>query len=160
MRYKELKEKVEEWGQKYGIATEIRMDENLIEICSKTVGDELVFTKPLAYINKNKRLTFSLTWGIFRDVDLTEFAKNALFEIILTFAQTDPKDREDEKRFIIPLPGLITTDGKQQYLTKNVSYFASRRDKGLRQTWKEEHLMFVPAIYRQFAVEFDEDREY
>lgn len=29
-------------------------------------------------------------------------------------------------------------------------------DNGLRQTWKEEYLKFVPEIYRQFAVEVEE----
>lgn len=58
------------------------------------------------------------------------------------------------KRFIVPLPGLVTTDGQQQYLTnKGGTWFASRRDENLRQTWKEEHLVYVPEIYRQFAVD-------
>lgn len=58
------------------------------------------------------------------------------------------------KRFIVPLPGLITTDGAQQYLTnKDSTWFASRRDENLRQTWKWEHLGYVPEIYRQFAVD-------
>lgn len=58
------------------------------------------------------------------------------------------------KRFIVPLPGLITTDGKQQYLTnKGGTWFASRRDGNLRQTWKWEHLDYIPEVYRQFAVD-------
>lgn len=58
------------------------------------------------------------------------------------------------KRFIVPLPGLVTTDGQQQYLTnKGGTWFASRRDGNLRQTWKEEHLGYIPEIYRQFAVD-------
>lgn len=58
------------------------------------------------------------------------------------------------KRFIVPLPGLVTTDGKQQYLTnKGGTWFASRRDGNLRQTWKWEHLDYIPEVYRQFAVD-------
>lgn len=58
------------------------------------------------------------------------------------------------KRFIVPLPGLVTTDGQQQYLTnKGGTWFASRRDEKLRQTWKEEHLGYIPEVYRQFAVD-------
>lgn len=58
------------------------------------------------------------------------------------------------KRFIVPLPGLVTTDGQQQYLTnKGVTWFASRRVESLRQTWKWEHLDYIPEIYRQFAVD-------
>lgn len=58
------------------------------------------------------------------------------------------------KRFIVPLPGLITTDGKQQYLTnKGGTWFASRRDGNLRQTWKWEHLDYIPEVYKPFAVD-------
>lgn len=54
----------------------------------------------------------------------------------------------------MPLPGLVTTDGQQQYLTnKGVTWFASRRVESLRQTWKWEHLDYIPEIYRQFAVD-------
>ena len=64
---------------------------------------------------------------------------------------------DEEEMFIIPLPGLVTTDGKQQYLThRDNTFFACRREKELRQIWKEEHLKFVPEVYRQFAVEFDD----
>lgn len=59
-----------------------------------------------------------------------------------------------EKRFIVPLPGLVTNDGAQQYLTnRDGRWFACRRDESLRQTWKWEHLGHVPEIYRQFAVD-------
>lgn len=58
------------------------------------------------------------------------------------------------ERFIVPLPGLVTTDGQQQYLTnKGGTWFASRRAESLRQTWKWEHLGYVPEVYRQFAVD-------
>ena len=58
------------------------------------------------------------------------------------------------KRFIVPLPGLVTNDGQQQYLTnKKGKWFACRRRSDLRQTWKEEHLGYIPEIYRQFAVD-------
>ena len=72
-------------------------------------------------------------------------------------AENEMVGLEDEKMFIIPLPGLVTTDGKQQYLThRDNTFFACRREKELRQIWKEEHLKFVPEVYRQFAVEFDD----
>lgn len=58
------------------------------------------------------------------------------------------------KRFIVPLPGLVTTDGQQQYLTnRKGKWFACRRHGKLRQTWKEEHLDYIPEVYRQFAVD-------
>lgn len=60
-------------------------------------------------------------------------------------------------RYIIPLPHLKTTDGKQQYLTHSEGkFFVSRRNKKLRQTWKKEHLSHIPEEYRQYAVRVDE----
>lgn len=67
-------------------------------------------------------------------------------------------DREEPKRYIVPLPDLTTTDGEQQYLTnKSGHWFACRRNKDLRQTWKEEHLCHVPEQYRIYAVEWKND---
>lgn len=58
------------------------------------------------------------------------------------------------ERFIVPLPDLVTNDGAQQYLTnRKGKWFACRRQEDLRQTWKWEHLDYVPEIYRQFAVD-------
>lgn len=58
------------------------------------------------------------------------------------------------KRFIVPLPGLVTNDGAQQYLTnRKGKWFACRRRGDLRQTWKWEHLVYIPEVYRQFAVD-------
>ena len=150
MRYKEFKEKVEAWGQKYyykpivkGVAIQIYYE-----------GDYRV----VATADNKTRLAINTDWFCYRN--LQDDAKKELFKIVTEFAATDPADREDEKRFIIPLPGLVTTDGEQQYLSQNGSFFASRRDESLKQTWKEEHLKFVPEIYRQFAEEFDENKEY
>lgn len=64
------------------------------------------------------------------------------------------------KRFIVPLPGLVTNEGEQQYLTnRGGKWFACRRIKSLRQTWKEEHLGYIPEVYRQFAVELEDSEE-
>ncbi len=61
-----------------------------------------------------------------------------------------------EKRYIVPLPNLKTSDGEQQYLTQKGTFFASRWDKDLRQTWKEKDLVHIPNGYRQYAVEVGE----
>lgn len=79
----------------------------------------------------------------------------------IAFAETPPDERGMETRYIIPLPRLKTTDGEQQYLTqKSKNWFACRRTPSFRQTWKEEHLKYVPEEYRKYAVEFDEEKEY
>ena len=106
------------------------------------------------------------------DIDITLWVNSSEGEIDLNdeldfinacieLGKTPLADRKGEKRFIIPLPNLVTTDGKRQYLTKKDGYFfACRRDETLRQIWKEKHLKHVPEIYRQFVVEFDEGKEY
>ena len=50
-----------------------------------------------------------------------------------------------KKLYEIKLPWLITTDGEQQYLSTNkdtepISYFASRKDKNLKQTFTKREL--------------------
>ena len=149
MKYKEFKEKVEDWGEKYNINTLIETDYERIKI-KIYYADSY---RSVAHIDPCN--TFSVNLFFFYFNILPDDAKEDLFKIITELAATEPKDRKDEKRFIIPLPGLVTTDGEQQYLTQNGSFFASRRDKRLKQTWKEEHLKFVPEVYRQFAVEVE-----
>ena len=73
----------------------------------------------------------------------------------IELAETPLGEREEEKRYIIPLPYLVTTDGERQYLTHNGSFFACRRNKDLRQTWKEKDLIHIPVEYRGFAVEIE-----
>lgn len=62
------------------------------------------------------------------------------------------------KRYEIPLPHLVISDGEQQYLTHaDGKFFASRKNPDLRQSWKEEDLRYVPDEYRQYAVEVGSD---
>ncbi len=55
---------------------------------------------------------------------------------------------EFQEGYIVPL-GLKTTDGEEQYLTYNGSYFASRRNKYLQQTF--DKLEEIPEFYRGLA---------
>lgn len=55
---------------------------------------------------------------------------------------------EFQEGYIVPL-GLKTTDGEEQYLTYNGSYFASRRNKHLQQTF--DKLEEIPEFYRGLA---------
>ena len=155
MKYKEFKKAVEDWGEKYNYGTEVEIEDSHTCIKIEFDGDFHCNT----YIINTHRFVMDTDMLLFREI--SELGRAELFDIIVKLAKTPPEDRRDEKRFIIPLPELITTDGKQQYLThKDCKFFASRRDEKLRQTWEEEHLKFVPEIYRQFAVEFDEEKEY
>lgn len=70
---------------------------------------------------------------------------------------TPPEEWYEPKRYIFPLPGLTTTDGEQQYLTqKGKHWFACRRNKDLRQTWKEEHIKWIPKEYRHLKTEVED----
>lgn len=70
---------------------------------------------------------------------------------------TPPEEWCEPKRYIFPLPGLVTTDGKQQYLTqKGEHWFACRRKKDLRQTWTEKEIEWIPEEYRHLKVEYTE----
>lgn len=89
---------------------------------------------------------------------LVHSIRHLLLDAFIALAHTPFDERDGGKRYIIPLPNLVTTDGWQQYLTqKGKRWFASRRNEELRQTWKEEHLKYVPEIYRDFKVEVNSE---
>ena len=73
-----------------------------------------------------------------------------LTEYILT-----PFEKRGEVKvnyYKIPLPNLFTTDGNQQYLTfKDDTYFASKFNEKLKQTFDEEELEYIPKSYRYLA---------
>lgn len=154
MKYKEFKKAVEDWGRKYNYAAEVTMGGFYTFIKVGAGNDAFI----AAHVSNIYMFILETNWNY--STKITTHARGELFDILVELAKTPPEDRKDKKRFIIPLPGLVTTDWEQQYLShKNGSFFASRRDSKLRQIWKEEHLKYIPEIYRQFAVEFDEDKE-
>lgn len=74
--------------------------------------------------------------------------KNLLSFISGFVYETTPKP----KYFCIPLPNLVTSEGEQQYLThKDGTFFASKRNGSLRQSWQEKDLVYIPEEYRQYA---------
>ena len=155
MRYLEFKKEIEDWGRKYNYTTEVTMGDFGVYLKVELDG-ELRFISTIGDVD---RFALDTNWTCFEEIE--EHARGELFDILVELAKTPPEDRKDETRFIIPLPGLVTTDGRQQYLThKDCKFFACRRDETLRQTWKEKHLEHIPKFYRQFAVEFDEKKEY
>lgn len=102
---------------------------------------------------------------IYRLKDATDFIVESLVELVKRKKEIEELKEEveesREKRFIIPLPGFMTIDGKQRYLTyKDGEFFANRREDALMQVWKEPHLDLIPQVYREFAVEFEEGMKY
>lgn len=77
----------------------------------------------------------------------------------LAYAETPLDERQDEKRYIVPLPNLTTSNGEQLFLTHQGNFFPHVRNTGLRQTWKEKDLIHIPEEYRDFAVEIVEVEE-
>ncbi|WP_455937106.1 hypothetical protein [Gemella morbillorum] len=78
-----------------------------------------------------------------------------LTEYILT-----PLEKRGEVKvayYRIPLPYLFTTNEQQQYITlKDDTYFASKFNEKLKQTFNEEELEFVPKFYRNLAVKIED----
>lgn len=146
MKNSEFKQAIRDIGVKYDIDLEVTEDNFVIHIMHGIIR--------IATVSKLATYIIDTSYGFFRDIE--EESRRDLLYVMYKFASTPIDEREDEKRYIIPLPHLITSDGEQQYLTHSGSFFAARRDKGLRQTWKEEHLKHIPEEYRKYAVEVEE----
>lgn len=99
---------------------------------------------------------YAIDTGYAKFINLAENVRRDLLEVIYKFASTPIPEREEQKRYIIPLPHLTTSYGEQLFLTHQGNFFPSIRDKELRQTWKEEHLKYIPEEYRKYAVEVEE----
>ena len=147
MKIKEFKRAISNIGLQYGMNFEVKMYGNVPYIVS---GDEIY-----ACVSKTER--YMLDTNYLRFSELKEDIREDFLKVMYKFAITPPEDREDEKRYIIPLPHLVNIAGEQQYLTHNGGFYASRRDKELRQTWKEEHLKHIPEEYRKYAIEVEDE---
>lgn len=116
-------------------------------------SDYIIRDALTVYAVVGKKKTLSMNCNLISFARLKENLKIELFDLLCEFAKAPVEERGEEKRYIIPLPRLVTTDGEQQYLTHKNGFFACRRKKNLRQIWKEENLVHVPEEYRKYAVE-------
>ena len=146
MKIEEFKEEIDSIG--FYNDKDLKVTEDHFDFCVQN-GSTM-----LATVSKSTTGIIDTNYQWFAETE--EGLRKDLFDVIYKFASTSIPEREEQKRYIIPLPNLVTTDGEQQYLTHNGSFFASRRDKKLRQTWKEEHLKYIPEEYRKYAVEVEE----
>lgn len=147
MKNSEFKQAIKYMGVKYDIDLEIIEDG--YDLCIKRG------TTPLASVSKST--TYLVIAGYAMYEKLEERLRRDLLNAMYELASTPLAERKEEKRYIIPLPHLINIAGEQQYLTHSGSFFAARRDKGLRQTRKEEHLKYIPEEYRKYAVEVEDE---
>ena len=79
--------------------------------------------------------------------------------VVSLFLVTPEEDRgiyaatHAENKYTIPMPGLQTSDGGQQFLSeKDGNYFSCKRTEDLHQVFTEDELYTeVPVVYREFA---------
>ena len=107
----------------------------------------------------------SFDQGAAENLDLATIA--AVETSISLFLMTPEEDRgisevvsSEEEQYIIPMPGLSTTSGHQQFLTeKDGVYFSCRRNEELHQVLTEGELDTVPSAYRDYAEPLNEYEE-
>ena len=146
MKYKEFKRAINNIGLQYSINLEVEEEELAFYIVS---GDE-------TYANIHKTTCCLIDTRYSSFAASIEELKRDLLDVIYEFAKTPIKERQDEKRYIIPLPHLKTSNGEQLFLTHQGNFFPHVRNTELRQTWKEKDLIHIPEEYRDFAVEIVE----
>lgn len=147
MEYTEFKDRINEIAHKYNL--NLKVTEDVANIYIKMGEMICAYTKKavLCFINTDFGAMYYFN----------EKPRVEMLEALCELSKTPLEERQEEKRYIIPLPHLVTTDGEQQYLSnKGGTWFASRKDKELRQTWKERHLKHIPEEYRKYAVEVKE----
>lgn len=155
MRIDELVKRLEVIERKHDLYFKVRKYTFETEIFMKFADEDF---KDLMIARIYERKANALETIYVNFLSLEDDIRAKLFDIFVEYAKTPPDEREEEKRFIIPLPRLVTTDGKQQYLThKDGHFFASRRDKNLGQIWNERDLIYVPEVYRKYAVEVEDE---
>lgn len=148
MRIDELKKELKSIGEKHNINFKVAQEFPRTFIAMDSIEGEKIITR---VDNEAEKL---LDTSYIQFERLKDEIRAELFNLFVEYAKTPISDRKEEKRFIVPLPGLVTTDGEQQYLThKEEHFFACRRNKDLRQTWKEKDLEYIPEEYRKYAVE-------
>ena len=148
MKIAELKKELESIGRIYDVTFRISKD---ISFTNFVIIDDFEESY-ICIVCENKENILSTNFASF--YDLEDCFRDKLLGLFVEYAKTPISEREEEKRYIVPLPGLVTTDGRQQYLTHKLGkFFACGRTGELRQTWKEKDLVFVPEEYRKYAVE-------
>lgn len=136
MKYSELKQIAQ--MERYDVTE----DKNDIEL-SSYAGANII------------RINKSRPYGIFINNTFCKESDWNMLQASVELAGTLIPDREEEKRYIVPLPHLTLSDGEQIYLTYQGNFFPFIRDKALKQTWKGKDLVHIPQEYRRFAVEME-----
>lgn len=152
MKTKEFKKTIESIGLYYDKYLRVEEGSYVLYIEIQIEGE----FKIIATVNKSTNYLIGINYQCFSEME--ERLRQSLLDAIYKFTSTPPDERQEEKRYIIPLPNLTTSNGEQLYLTHQGNFFPHVRSTGLRQTWKEKDLIHIPEEYRGFAVEMEEER--
>lgn len=148
--YQTFEEKMAKCGQSAGATVQVHYDNSTVYV----LFDNYVIC----------RISMSNVGGITTDCPYFSMLPWEIKQRVLHWcgrlSLTPIDQRVEPTRYIVPLPRLVASDGQQQYLTqKGKDWFACRRDHNLRQTWKKEHLQYIPDEYRQYAVEVADEQK-
>ena len=112
--------------------------------------EKVVLTKEQAEIVENARIIDIPATYISDRTDEHNGEKILGEEILLIKALTNGYTVAKNKKYLVELDGLVTTDGAKQYLTKkDDKWFASRRISGLHQDFTDEELNKAPEWAQQ-----------
>lgn len=127
----------------------------------RRIGVNTVIEREKIIYNRIDRISISEVRE--RKITISMLASNPndfeFLKSVIAYAETPLDERQEEKRYIVPLPRLTASNGEQLYLTHQGNFFPHVRDTGLRQMWKEKDLIHIPEEYRGFAVEIIEGEE-
>lgn len=87
MKQKELKKRVEYWGQKHGYITKIMIEDPRIYIMIESFEE----FRTIATVSNVATLLLDMDWPYFEEVE--KHARAELFEIVTEIATTEPEDR-------------------------------------------------------------------
>ena len=136
MKFEELQKQVLEWAEEKNLLHE----ENAEKQFMKFIEEVFEFYKEL--ISYKETCNFFNTFGERYDDDAgQEYMELEMGDIFVT---------------LIILCKQLDIDSVE-CLDLAYRKIKGRNGKAINGTWKEEHLKFVPEVYRQFAVELDEE---
>lgn len=142
--YKTFQEKMAKCGESVNQSVQVIYENSMVYVLFDSYVICRVSMRDVGGIETNCPYFIMLPWEV----------KQRILHWCVRLSLTPTNQRVEPTRYIVPLPRLVTSDGEQQYLTqKGKDWFACRRNLNLRQTWKKEHLKYIPEEYRQYAVE-------
>lgn len=116
MKVKEFKRAISNIGLQYGMNFEVKVYSHTYYIVS---GDNFY-----ACVSKTERYMVDTNYLQFSR--LKENIREDLLKVMYKFARTPLGERQEGKRYIVPLPRLKTSDGKQLFLTHQGNFFLAK----------------------------------